>query len=183
MAAMQLHGIVFGILLRPRPQRLQTKSSHNTEEHSVKMLPQLSNSNMENDEDLKPMKQKVSDYSRTNSSTSIKTMDITEASSNFRSSNYSCTISVQSRSAQPTESMQISPISEDFTPRHQATTKYSTLWKYLPWVLFFFGNWLVQSCHVLITVLTPVRAHWFGIENHLAALLISIYGVSSGVSR
>ena len=74
-------------------------------------------------------------------------------------------------------------ITHDFTKLSRKPEKQSRLWFYLPWMLFFLGNWLVQSCHVLITVLTPVRADWLGIESHLAALLVSIYGVSSGVCR
>ena len=186
MAAMQLHGLVFGLLLRPRSNILQTNSDQDTEDHhSMRMLPKLLNSNLDDNYDLRPIKQNVSDYSNKNSSTSIRVLDVTESDPKRHNPNNhsTCNTSESCSASKSTDTLQISHISEDFTTKHHRPIKYPRLWKYLPWILFFLGNWLVQSCHVLITVLTPVRAHWFGIENHLAALLVSIYGVSSGVSR
>ena len=180
MAAMQLHGLVFGLLLRPRPSSLQKKYNSSFEDNSSKMIPKLSGDSLEGDSQLKPHKQTISDYSSINSS--LASGFVSEAQSSFPS--HQDHYNGSSRITISTESFQVSHISEDFTPRRPPKSqKYARFWKYLPWVLFFFGNWLVQSCHVLITVLTPVRANWLGIENDLAALLVSIYGISSGVSR
>ena len=181
MAAMQLHGLVFGFLLRPGPSVSEKKSNSSFEDNSSKLVPKLSGDSLESDDKLKPHRQTISNYSSTNSSLPSEFVH-SEAQSSFQSHQDHNIGS--SRITISTGSFQVSHISEDFTPRKpQKCQKYAKFWKYLPWVLFFFGNWLVQSCHVLITVLTPVRANWLGIENHLAALLVSIYGISSGVSR
>ena len=54
---------------------------------------------------------------------------------------------------------------------------------YLPWLLFFIGNWLIQTGHVMIMAWTPVRAEWLDIDRHLGALLLSIFGVTGGIFR
>ena len=83
MAAMQLHGLVFGLLLRPRPSSLQKKYNSSYEDNSSKMIPKLSGDSLEGDNQLKPHKQTISDYSSINSS--LASGFVSEAQSSFQS--------------------------------------------------------------------------------------------------
>ena len=192
MSAMQLHGLVFGSLLKPRPQ-MSHSSSINSKD--IEMQSRVSHSwpspNLSSKENLNQSKRRFLEESSSSSLNSNQAHGESPSAGGSSESISQLHMTKYKLSASEEDSLSFhkSHTSEDFTTEHldsnssRRGVEPALFWVYLPWLLFFLGNWLIQSCHVLITVLTPVRAHWLGIDNHLAALLISIYGVSSGVSR
>ncbi len=212
MAAAQLHGVVFGALLRPRPEVTspapEVADARRKKTAQVKTgldaLPHLSCRSLGATADFKTKKRDASEFSSSISGASWKVQSesnssgdvvksLTASQTDNCASKYTFCGTKHERDTCQGCSKDLSDkthVSGEFTTVHTLELGVaaspgppSALCTFAPWVLFFLGNWLIQSCHVLITVLTPVRAHHLGVEPHLAALLMSIYGVSSGVFR
>ncbi len=202
MAGMQLHGLIFAALLRPQtyraaailrqlsqtqneaPGSIQNEAGHAHRKNTWSDDMDAESYPMEIQGDNKYMACTCHQHlaaCKRESMLYSKSQPLQPAQSSMNKSGYG--VEKSKEDFQLYDVNDNTCITHDFTKASRETHKQSRLWFYLPWMLFFLGNWLVQSCHVLITVLTPVRANWLGIENHLAALLVSIYGVSSGVCR